>query len=102
MGALLDNLHVARGLQRQGIGTQLLAMPARAVLDSSASSGLYLWVLKQNSNAQAFYASRGGTCVERKHVPPPGGDPARLNGRPVCLRYAWRDPSQLLVSSPTR
>ena len=41
-GAFPDNLHVACGLERQGIGTRLLALTARAVLDASPSSGLYL------------------------------------------------------------
>jgi GNAT superfamily N-acetyltransferase len=95
-GAFLDNLHVAQGLKRQGIGTRLLALTGQEVADWSPSSGLYLWVLEQNSDARAFYAARGGTCVERAEVPPPGGDPARLNGKPIGLRYAWRDPSKLL------
>jgi GNAT superfamily N-acetyltransferase len=95
-GALIDNLHVARGLKRQGIGTRLLALTGQAVLDWSPTSGLYLWVLEQNSDARAFYAAQGGTCVERHDVPPPGGDPARLNGKPMGLRYAWPDGSKLL------
>jgi GNAT superfamily N-acetyltransferase len=95
-GAFLDNLHVAHGLKRQGIGTRLLTLTAQAILDRSPSSGLYLWVLEQNSDARAFYAARGGACVERAEVPPPGGDAARLNGQPMGLRYAWRDPSKLL------
>jgi GNAT superfamily N-acetyltransferase len=99
-GAFLDNLHVAYGLKRQGIGTRLLALTARAVLDWSPASGLYLWVLEQNSDARAFYTARGGACVERGQVPPPGADASRLNGKPVRLRYAWRDPSQLLASRP--
>ena len=41
-GAFPDNLHVAYGLKRQGIGTRLLALTAQAVLDASPSSGLYL------------------------------------------------------------
>jgi predicted N-acetyltransferase YhbS len=41
-GALLDNLHVAYAWKGQGIGTELLAATASAVLDSSsASCGLY-------------------------------------------------------------
>jgi GNAT superfamily N-acetyltransferase len=99
-GAFLDNLHVAYGLKRQGIGTRLLALTGQAVLDASPASGLYLWVLEQNSDARAFYTARGGACVERGQVSPPGGDPARLNGNPIGLRYAWRDPSQLLASRP--
>ena len=95
-GAFLDNLHVAQGLKRQGTGTRLLALTGQEVVGWSPSSGLYLWVLEQNSNARAFYAARGGACVERAETPPPGGDPARLNGKPMGLRYAWRDPSKLL------
>lgn len=96
-GAFIDNLHVTHSLKRQGIGSRLLALTGQAVLDRSPSSGLYLWVLEQNSDARAFYAARGGNCVERGDVPPPGGDPVRLNGKPVCLRYAWRDVSKLLL-----
>jgi GNAT superfamily N-acetyltransferase len=99
-GAFLDNLHVAYGLKRQGIGTRLLAQTAQAVLDCSLASGLYLWVLEQNTDARAFYTARGAVCVERFQVPPPGGDPSRLNGKPITLTYAWRDPSQLLASRP--
>jgi GNAT superfamily N-acetyltransferase len=96
-GAFLDNLHVAYGLKRQGIGTRLLTLTAQAVLDWSPSSGLYLWVLEQNSDARAFYAARGAACVERVEVPPPGGDAARLNGKPMGLKYAWQDPSKLIA-----
>jgi GNAT superfamily N-acetyltransferase len=96
-GAFLDNLHVTFGLKRQGIGTRLLALTAQAVLDTSPASGLYLWVLEQNSDARAFYTAHGAVCVDRLQVPPPGGDPARLNGKPITLTYAWRDPSQLLA-----
>jgi GNAT superfamily N-acetyltransferase len=95
-GALLDNLHVAYGLKRLGIGTRLLELTARAVLDSSPASGLYLWVLEQNAGARAFYTARGGRCVETSAVSPPGGDPRRLNGSPMSLRFVWPDPSTLL------
>jgi ribosomal protein S18 acetylase RimI-like enzyme len=95
-GALLDNLHVASGLKRMGVGTRLMALTAQAVLDSAPSSGLYLWVLEQNTAARAFYTARGGSCVETSLVSPPGGDPARLNGSPRSLRFAWPDPSRLL------
>jgi len=98
-GALLDNLHVSYELKRLGIGTRLLALTAQAVLDSAPASGLYLWVLEQNVAAQAFYAARGGACVERSAVPPPGGDPSRLNGAPMGLRYAWPDPATLLSAA---
>lgn len=88
-GAFLDNLHVAYELKRCGIGTRLLALTRQAVRDWSPASGLYLWVLEQNSAARAFYAAQGGVCVEREDVSPPGGDPANLTGKPIGLRYAW-------------
>ena len=97
-GALLDNLHVSSGRKRLGIGTRLIALTARAVLDSSPGSGLYLWVLEQNAGARAFYTARGGSCVETADVSPPGGDPTRLNGSPRSLRFVWPDPSRLLLT----
>jgi ribosomal protein S18 acetylase RimI-like enzyme len=90
-GGFIDNLHVQYALKRQRVGSRLMALSAQAVRSRSASWGLHLWVLEQNTAAQAFYAARGGKSVERKAVPPPGGDPARLNGMPYCLRFAWLD-----------
>jgi GNAT superfamily N-acetyltransferase len=96
-GALLDNLHVSYDLKRQGVGTRLLALTAQAVLDAAPASGLHLWVLEQNAAARAFYEARGGDCVEHHPAGAPGGDVTRLNGQPVGLRMAWRDPSRLLA-----
>jgi ribosomal protein S18 acetylase RimI-like enzyme len=88
-GALLDNLHVAHTRQRDGTGSHLVALTARALAERHPASGLYLWVLEQNRAAQAFYATLGGRCVERAVVDPPGGDATRLHGTPRKLRYAW-------------
>ncbi|WP_407563003.1 GNAT family N-acetyltransferase [Streptomyces sp. 184] len=88
-GALVDNLHVAYGSQRRGVGARLMRLAARGVAERSPGSGLHLWVLEQNDRAQSFYAALGGTRTERALVPPPGGDPARLAGSPGCLRYVW-------------
>jgi GNAT superfamily N-acetyltransferase len=95
-GALVDNLHVAQGHQRRGIGARLLALTADALLERSEPTGLYLWVLEQNRDGQAFYEACGGKCVERRPVPPPGGIASRLAGSPMGLRYAWAEPDQLL------
>jgi GNAT superfamily N-acetyltransferase len=94
-GALVDNLHVVAGLKRHGIGRRLLAHVGRTVLDETPGKGLYLWVLEQNTAAQAFYTARGGRCVERDDVPPPGEENI-LNGSPACLRFVWPDPARLL------
>jgi hypothetical protein len=52
--------------------------------------------LARTDDARAFYEARGGTFVESRDVRPPADDPARLNGRPKGLRYAWPDPARLL------
>ena len=89
-GAYLDNLHVRHDLKRMGIGARLLAGTARAVARRRPSSGLYLWVLEQNTAAQAFYQGQGGRRVERELAGPfPGG------GHAFAFRYAWPDLSRL-------
>jgi GNAT superfamily N-acetyltransferase len=101
-GALLENLHVSYDLKRQGVGTRLLALSARAVLDAAPASGLYLWVLEQNAAARSFYEARGGVCVEQRPAGAPGGDRTKLNGEPVGLRMAWPNPSRLLLAGGVR
>jgi GNAT superfamily N-acetyltransferase len=96
-GALLDNLHVTHRRQREGTGSRLLALTARAVIERE--TGLYLWVLEQNVEAQAFYEAHGGERVESALVAPPGGVADRLSDSPVKLRYAWHDPAVLLRSA---
>lgn len=96
-GALLDNLHVVSGRTRIGIGSRLLALTAQAITQRRVRTGLYLWVNKQNTDAQAFYQARGGQRVGSRPSSPPGGVPGPLNGSPTALRYAWPDPSMLLA-----
>jgi GNAT superfamily N-acetyltransferase len=90
-GALIDNLHVRYGVKRQGIGRRLLALTAQTVHRRSSSWNFYLWVLEQNTAAQAFYSAQGGGSVGRHAVSPPEGDPGRINGTPYGLRIAWRE-----------
>jgi ribosomal protein S18 acetylase RimI-like enzyme len=91
-GALLDNLHVTHSHKRLGIGTRLVAETARDLLARAPESGLYLFVLEQNTAAQAFYTARGGVNVAREiRGPFPGG------GTAPAFRIAWPDPSVLLT-----
>lgn len=94
-GSLIDNLHVAYTCKRAGIGSRLMSNAARVILEHGPG-GLYLWVLEQNADAQAFYTARGGEISERRPVPPPGGVPGRLNGAPYGLRYVWLEPHCLI------
>jgi GNAT superfamily N-acetyltransferase len=90
-GSLLDNLHVTLGHKRRGIGARLMARTAAELMARRPGGGLHLWVLEQNSAAQAFYAARGGTRVGREvRGPFPGG------GTAPAWRYAWPDPAVLL------
>lgn len=97
-GSLVDNLHVSYQHKRRGVGSRLMSEAARTV-DGRQPGGLYLWVLEQNSDAQAFYEARGGVVSGRRAVPPPGGVPGRLAGAPFALRYSWADPTVLLGRS---
>lgn len=93
-GALLDNLHVASQFKRSGIGKGLLAEAARELVRRRPSDRrFYLWVLAQNTAAQAFYVACGGTKVETTLCGPfPGG------GSALSHRMAWPD-AAVLVST---
>lgn len=95
-GSLVENLHVVWERKRVGVGAQLIAAAAALVL-KRGSSPLYLWVLEQNTAAQAFYNACGGSCTGRRLVAAPGGIPDRLIGSPVALRYSWMDPTTLII-----
>ena len=101
-GSLVDNLHVDYRQRRTGIGTQLLARAAGAAIGQATGNAMYLWVLQQNTDAQHFYRAAGGSSVETAAVPPPGGDPTRLNGTPKCLRMSWPDATQLANAVDSR
>jgi ribosomal protein S18 acetylase RimI-like enzyme len=95
-GALLDNLHVAERHRRRGVGSRLLALTAEAVIAQRDTAGLYLWVLEQNVDAQAFYESLGARREGREPVSEPGGIAGRIVGSPAKLRYAWQEPAVLI------
>lgn len=95
-GALVENLHVDRSSQRNGVGGRLLEATARMVLEREPGSGVYLWVLEQNERAQAFYAARSGTFCDRVLAAPPGGEPRNLDGTPIKIRVAWPDPLAMM------
>jgi GNAT superfamily N-acetyltransferase len=74
-GALLDNIHVAHPHQRRGVGSALLAMTAKTVAGRHQRTGLYVWVLEQNVDAQAFYEACGAKRMERAQGGPAGSGP---------------------------
>jgi ribosomal protein S18 acetylase RimI-like enzyme len=92
-GALVDNLHVVHDLKRHGVGRHLMAASALSVAGRGNHAGLYLWVLQQNTAAQAFYDAIGGRRVGEGVSDPPGG------GTAPTFRYAWPDPAALVRAS---
>ena len=100
-GALLDNLHVVHDRQRSGLGRTLMAATAQQLVSSWPGTGIYLWVLERNTQAQAFYRALGGVFEDRRPVNPPMGRPENLVGEQWALRVVWPDPSVLIGSVGT-
>jgi ribosomal protein S18 acetylase RimI-like enzyme len=82
-GSLLDNLHVKQDEQRAGLGTRLLRAVAAQCHLIARDSGLFLWVLQDNVNAQRFYLRHGASNVGSDIWDAPGGTRAPL------FRFAW-------------
>jgi ribosomal protein S18 acetylase RimI-like enzyme len=94
LGAVLQNLHVTTTMQRQGVGSGLVAEVARTVVDRSPASGLHVWVRDQNGPATAFYEALGGTPAGRRL-----GGPFADGGRAPVLCFAWPSASTLVESA---
>lgn len=62
---------------------------ASVVAAAAPGSGLDLWVLEQNTRAQAFYQSIGGRPADRRAVEPPAL--LGVDG----IRYVWPNPSAM-------
>jgi len=58
-GSYLDNLHVRKQFQSQGVGTSLLLAVANWCYERDHSSGLCLLVNQDNIKAQNFYTKLG-------------------------------------------
>ncbi len=84
-GALLDNLHVRKKYQGQGIGRRLIRWAAVITLEHDAAGRLYLWVLKNNTKAAEMYRHIGGRIgrTERKHLV--AGQPDEVEA--VCVHF---------------
>ena len=91
-GALVDNLHVADGHRRRGIGSRLLALTADAVLARPEPTGLYLWGPRTEPRRRRFYEACGGKCVERQPCRlRVGSQPARRIADGAAVRWRQAD-----------
>ena len=84
-GALLDNLHVAAGWKRKGIGEKLIKASAKWTYEFDPSSLMYLTVFEENTAARRFYERMGGVNTDRFIYENPGG------GTAPVLRFVWEN-----------
>jgi len=82
-GSLIDNLHVAKEMKGQGIGTKLMEAAAAWVQKNCPEAGMYLWVYQANVAARRFYENLGATNAELILKENPGG------GFANSFRYVW-------------
>ena len=96
LGTLLDNLHVSREFQHQGIGTKLMLEIACWCQAELPGEGLFLWVLEGNRPARRFYEQLGAVKVNEDfwHAPDGGSIPG--------LCYAWKHLESLLTALTMR
>ena len=87
-GSLVDNLHVADGFGRQGIGRTLMGQAAVWLSGAYRDRAVHLFVIETNANARRFYERMGGRDVERLVLDVHGA------AVPSC-RYAWPNPAPL-------
>lgn len=90
-GSYIDNLHVAAGVHRRGIGRALMRDVAGWLCQVQPDRGVWLWVMEANTSARAFYDSLGATYAGTVDLRDPDG------GRAPNCRYVWPRPSMLLT-----
>jgi ribosomal protein S18 acetylase RimI-like enzyme len=89
-GTLLENLHVSKDLQRNGVGRSLMREGARRIIERADKRSMYLWVFELNALARKAYHCQGGLHVGTFERTAPDGNLAR------SCRYFWEDVSTLL------
>lgn len=92
-GSFLNNLHVSPAMRRSGVGRCLLHATARTCLEHGSNSGLYLWVLQSNHEAQNFYRHFGARNVEEDVWIAFGGTEAPI------FRFFWPSLDALAATS---
>lgn len=93
LGALVDNLHVHHDWRRRGIARRLMAEAGRWAAERG-QPGVYLYVLAENTRAQAFYDGIGGVQGGLGTWQPPEGPEVE------DYEYRWPDVGALAALLP--
>ena len=96
LGTFVDNLHIRKGLKRQGIGKLLMKETALWSKRHFPKKGLYLKVLEANVPALRFYESLGGEFQGSRQIEAPGG------GLVTDCLYTWQNPDKILARLETQ
>jgi len=77
-GTLLDNLHVLKKWQGNGLGKLLLQQSIKWSKELRPDASLYLWVYTENMTATNFYLHNGGKNIEETMVDNADGSKAAV------------------------
>jgi len=90
-GHYLDNLHVSKTYQGQGIGRTLTYHVAKIIAIKSNDNRLFLWVFEKNTAAIQTYKNWGGQIGETENLDMPSG-----GGGGIATRISWVNSSSLI------
>jgi ribosomal protein S18 acetylase RimI-like enzyme len=88
-GSFIDNLHVAAGCKRRGVGRALMRQAGAWLASAYSEPGVHLLVLEGNLPARRFYERLGGRNAEVATMETHGGAVVR------SCRYVWARPGLL-------
>jgi len=87
--ACIEHLHVAKNVQRNGVGRAMMQYAARWAVERCDSGSLTLLVAKHNLQAIAFYERLGGTAHTSSIWQPACG------GAVEMVEFKWADVASL-------
>jgi ribosomal protein S18 acetylase RimI-like enzyme len=91
-GSFVDNLHVASGAARRGVGTALMRRAGTWLAERYPEPGVYLLVLEANTAARHFYERLGASNARVSTMETHGGAVVR------SCHYTWPSAEHLATA----